>query len=577
MRKFCLSLLIMWAPAFAQMPSTLSQLKELQGTLPVAETPPAVQGPILERPIDPAEYVLGPGDRLQILIVGRTDQNISALIGPEGDIVIPSVGRILLANLTLQAGRERVIERLREVYRIDRIDLSLSELRKFRVSVSGAVANPQLVVVDAVSRLTDALLAAGGLLNNPETGTVSATTPPDRRQLNVSQQPQEIIAAQPANKPGRLFASRRKIAINRHDGQVLYADLDKFDRTGDLQSNPILLDGDRIVVPYQNLQAGKVAVDGAVRAPGVFEYLSGDTVGDLLALGHGLAADADTSHLILARFVGRTSQVEQMVLPLGDPNSATYAKTLAMPLTSDDRIWVRPQANYHLRYHVTVEGEIARPGIYAIDADRRWLSQILENAGGPTANACLNCAYLRRPSLGQGNDPELTRLERMQTQAFSEIDREYYKFHMRQGQGLIPLDLHALLQGGDKRLDLLLQDGDVIVLPVAEKSIAVFGQVINPGYYRYNRDFSVQDYINLAGGYNYRANKKQMRVIRDIGGEWLKPDNRMLMQDGDRIFVPEKGPKREWWDITKEVIAVASQVATVLLIVFTATDDSSSN
>jgi len=112
---------------------------------------------------------------------------------------------------------------------------------------------------------------------------------------------------------------------------------------------------------------------------------------------------------------------------------------------------------------------------------------------------------------------------------------------------------------------------------VAEKSIAVFGQVINPGYYRYNRDFSVQDYINLAGGYNYRANKKQMRVIRDIGGEWLKPDNRMLMQDGDRIFVPEKGPKREWWDITKEVIAVASQVATVLLIVFTATDDSSSN
>jgi protein involved in polysaccharide export with SLBB domain len=105
----------------------------------------------MERPIDPAEYVLGPGDRLQILIVGRTDQNISALIGPEGDIIIPSVGRILLANLTLQAGRERVIERLREVYRIDRIDLSLSELRKFRVSVSGAVANPQLVVVDAVS------------------------------------------------------------------------------------------------------------------------------------------------------------------------------------------------------------------------------------------------------------------------------------------------------------------------------------------------------------------------------------------------------------------------------------------
>ncbi|MBN1543336.1 SLBB domain-containing protein [candidate division KSB1 bacterium] len=564
-------LLLLATAVNAQIPAALSQLADLKNASAQREMSSPAQSPALERPVDPNEYVLGPGDRLQIWVAGRSDQDISVVISPEGTILIPSVGLIQLAELTLEAGRQRIFEQLSRVFRTDRIYVTLTELRKFRVSVSGAVQNSRLVTVTAASRVTDAISEAGGFLGSIATPPAASAPTAEGVQPAATQVGTSPVQPKIRQEEADLVPSRRRVKVHRYDGQIFYADLVKYYRIGDISNNPVLLDGDRIVVPYQDAKTGKVIVDGAVRAPGEFEYLPGDTVGDLLAFGHGLSADADSSHIVLVRFVSGTSRTEKILLPFGEAGSEARRRTLAISLRSDDRVWVRPKADYHLRYSVTLQGQIARPGIYAIDGETRWLSQIIEIAGGPTPNACLSCAFLQRQSLKDQEDPELDRLQMMQTQSLIESEREYFKFAMRQNQGVIALDLDALLIQGDKRYDLLLQDGDEIVLPVAEKSIAVFGQVLNPGHYRFNPDYTFDDYIRLAGGYNHRANKSKARIIRDISGEWLVPGRTTGLEDGDRIFVPEKADRRGWWDITKEVIAVASQVATVYLIIQTTT------
>ena len=117
----------------------------------------------LEKVIDPANYILGPGDVLGLNIL--TSQNItwSLTITPTGDLFIPSVGIIQVAGISLKEATVKVRNFIiTQAYPNSKVTLALINIRQFKVQVSGAVNQPGFVTITPVDRLSDVIKEAGG-------------------------------------------------------------------------------------------------------------------------------------------------------------------------------------------------------------------------------------------------------------------------------------------------------------------------------------------------------------------------------------------------------------------------------
>ena len=90
------------------------------------------------------------------------------------------------------------------------------------------------------------------------------------------------------------------------------------------------------------------------------------------------------------------------------------------------------------------------------------------------------------------------------------------------------------------------------------------GQVVNPGNIIFKDERDVSDYIDLAGGFAWRAVEGDVRVIKAHSGEWLEADDVGELDPGDVIWVPEETPPPKFWDVFKDVLLITGQVATVV-------------
>jgi protein involved in polysaccharide export with SLBB domain len=213
----------------------------------------------LEGPIDPATYILGPMDRLVLIISGPQSTNISLRVLPEGIVVLPNIGPFPAAGLTLAEFKQKMLDALSRYYRNVDIDCRLFMPRTFNIFVLGEVKNPGPVEMHAPFRLSEALVGAG-------------------------------------DRTGR--GSMREIEIWDSDQIIRKVDLYSFLRFGGFEHNPTLREGQTVLVP-QKRRVAKVV--GEVRKPGEFEILSGETMNDLLAFGGGITAFGDEQRLIIER------------------------------------------------------------------------------------------------------------------------------------------------------------------------------------------------------------------------------------------------------------------------------------
>ncbi|MDZ7345745.1 MAG: polysaccharide biosynthesis/export family protein, partial [candidate division KSB1 bacterium] len=122
------------------------------------------EAPEIEQPVDEATYRVGPGDVFSIIIAGRTDEEDQFMVTPEGTLILPAAGPVPIADLTLQEAKDKIRRSLGSVFLTKDIAVSLVQLRSFRVTVSGSVYYPGLVTVNAMSRVSDAVMLAGGMI-----------------------------------------------------------------------------------------------------------------------------------------------------------------------------------------------------------------------------------------------------------------------------------------------------------------------------------------------------------------------------------------------------------------------------
>jgi len=477
----------------------------------------------LEGAVGSKDYRLGPGDHLALNLWGETPVAFDLVVSLQGTLLVPQVGEVGVDGLTLAEADARIGRALDRRYRNQKHSLTLVQLRRFPVHVTGRVVQPGTVLATALDRVLDAIARALGAQED---------------------------------------AGLRRVRITHADGTVTRADLLRYINTGEAEHNPLLSDGDVINVPFRGPE---VHLFGAVHAPGSYEFTPEDTLEDLLRLAGGLTTDARRDTVEIVRYTTPTA-TERLILPFEGTGKAFVAAAEQVPLEAGDQVFIRRRLDYKRRYLVDVRGEVQFPGKFAVAPGETRLSQVIERAGGFTDQAFLREATVTRRRSVQLEDKEYERLRQLSRADMTDEEYSYFKMKSREEKGRMVVDFVALFVDGDQDQDIVLQDGDIVEVPRGKNFVSVLGEVASPGNIIRRGGMTLEDYIRAAGGYSDRANKGKVRVIRVASGEWVKAGEVRDLQAGDTIWVPDK-PQRDYWQIFRDTLGVVTQILTVYLIV----------
>ncbi len=499
------------------------------------------------------DYRLGPGDSLAVGIWGPSPITYPLVVTLEGTVIVPAVGELPVDGLTLEEARAQIRKGLLTQFHNVDITISLIGLRRFQVHILGQVAYPGTYLATAVDRVSACVGWAGDFLPN---------------------------------------AGQRNIVILSGDSVRARADLFAFLRRGIDVNNPRLHDGDIVYVPYAR---ERFSVLGAVNEPRTFEYLQGDTFREALSFAGGFAADAFPDTIEVARYLGPVRHpVRFYVIAGGGITGARSADEPHVPveagrfpahdftgrggdapnypdfaLQPDDIIFVRAIPEYRIKRLVEVEGEVVYPGQYPINEGETRISDVIRRAGGATEEAFLKEATLVRREAIRLEDKEFERLKTVPAADMTRDEYEYFKLRSRENRGLMVVDFHELLVGGDRSQDLHLRHGDLISIPKIRGFVSVLGMVAAPGNVIFEEGLTGQDYLRRAGGFAENADRRRTRVIRAASGEWVSLKEADRIQAGDTIWVPEKRD-RDYWTFFRDFIQVTTQIVTIYLVVDTA-------
>lgn len=340
-------------PATMTIPVPIEDGTETMGAERAART--SDPAPIsLEKPIDPALYLCGPGDVFELNFWGRQNFRLQIAADLEGNAFISKIGFVNVAGKSLTAVRGLVKKKVQREYPGLGFELTLTKPRSFLVHLVGNVRTPGAYPASALERVGTALTHAGG-----STG------------------------------------SRRRIVVKRATGAALTADLVLYELTGDTSHNPYVLDGDVITVPFPEVT---VSITGPVQRPGTYELIKGKDLAELLDLAGGLKASA--ARALPIRIIRRNQRQQQT---FEDHAFDTSGGVPNHNLRDDDEVLV--QSVLELQRSVLLIGAVvgADPLDQATTSKRLpfvegdTVRSLIERAGGIKAPGDLHRSFISRP------------------------------------------------------------------------------------------------------------------------------------------------------------------------------------
>lgn len=501
--------------------------------------------PPLEQAVDPQKYTVGPGDNLLVSIQGEMSPDYALTVTPEGLLGIPTVGVLSVDGLMLSDVNVLVRDAVRPVYPNGEITTILLYPRQFKVTVAGAVNGPGPVIATPFERVSEILFIAN-------------------RPMDIHSR---LAAADPNFRLPSSMGSDRNIEIRHRTGAITRVDLRRYLATGNLASNPTLMDGDVIYVPVRNVESGTVLLAGAVNIPGRYEHVAGDKLGTILEMAGGLNVAADRARIEISRTIMSSAGVPRVESVSVDLNSGQPA--LDTPVVPRDRIFVRTANQTNSDFLIVVQGEVQFPGTYPVQPDGVMLSEAIEMSGGFTTEAFLRGGTVVRNTRRQGvpNSESLNmeRLARLRLSRLGEQERVDFEIQTGFRQQTVVADFVRLFDAGDTTADVALHPGDVVIMPSKNATVHVMGQVANPGQIPFEPGRDTAYYIQMAGGMGRHARERNIRVIKMESNLWLPPDQ-TTVEVGDLIWVP-RDPQRDYLAIFRESLAVLTTLTTLYLVI----------
>ncbi len=272
----------------------------------------------IEGVIDPATYVVGPGDVLKINFWGPTadDLGLSVVVTPEGKIIIPTVGVVEADRKTLQQVQEETRRLCATKYdsRNVKVTIHLTKLRTVRAYIFGEVKGSGVYTATSIGRVSYYLSEAKGFTE---------------------------------------WADERHVQLRHLHGGVDTLDMTRLYEYGDITQDPYVQGGDMIYVPRIELTDQTVFVEGDMLKPGPHKIMEGETLLEFLHRVKALTRTSDLNGIVLVR--GKQPPLHVNFLA----NGAANADLHQMPLQHGDRIFVPP-----IKEFVYVHGAVKSPGSY---------------------------------------------------------------------------------------------------------------------------------------------------------------------------------------------------------------------
>ena len=344
---------------------------------------------------------------------------------------------------------------------------------------------------------------------------------------------------------------------------------------GDAQQNPLLLREDEVLISAVSdlRDSFKVTIQGEIRIPGQYDYVSNLSLKDLILQAGGFT-DAAYKSIEIARLIKRDSIVSTdnraSTIINTEIDGDLSSPTANFPIQAFDVITIRRKAGYTLPESVKVSGQVQYPGPYVLSKRDERVSDLLKRSGGYTPDAYPEGAYIKR---------YLTSLEKAKAKTSEEVAKKLLKDSdttkllqdKQKDFDQIPLDLPKIMNNPGSLDDISLREGDELFIPKFDAQIKVRKGVLLETQLPYDKGSSFTDYINGAGGYSRDAWKKGAYIVYANGRAanikhfflFFKLYPKVL--PGSEIVVPTKTEKKSLG--TGEIIGISSALASMAGVV----------
>ena len=347
-----------------------------------------------------------------------------------------------------------------------------------------------------------------------------------------------------------------------------------------IQNNDVLF----IPTKQEMMEQQTITIHGEVNYPGTYKYAENETLEDFILQAGGLKQTASTVKVDVARRVSNpkawtTDSLTARTFSFALKDGFVIDGEPGFKLMPYDEVYVRKSPGYYKQQNVKVEGEVMFSGTYTLSKKNQRLSDIIKEAGGVNDRAFIEGARLERKT----NEDERKRMEAALKTAKEQLEaleldaatvnkkidlknsEKIKKFEVPETYTVgIELDKALANPGGDA--DIVLREGDRIVVPQYNGTVKINGAVMYPNTVGYQKGKKAKYYINQAGGYSNKAKKSQAYIIY-MNGTIAKVNDGARPKPGCEIVVPEKEINKmtiaEKMTIGTSVASIATMIATL--------------
>lgn len=490
----------------------------------------------------PMNYILGPGDELQVSVYGVQEYNASIPVSVEGKIAIDYVGQISVSGMSIDAATQKIKSSIARVYSTvssgqSQVSVSLSSIRTIKITIVGG-KQPGNYSISSLATVYNALHLAGGpgkngsyrnielirnnkvyknvdiykfLVKGDQSDNVSLK---DNDVIRIPAYSQRVTVEGEVKRPGIFemkkgekfldllnfasgfneFAYTASVNVMQKTGKEFKVhDINESEYNSYLPQSGDVFRITKILNRFEN----RIKIDGAVFRPDYYSYNQGMRISDLITRAEGLKEDAYTKRARIIRLkTDLTTEIVNVDL------SAALSGDLSadLELKREDIVTVYSILDFREEYKVTIDGEVKNPGLYEY-FENLTLNDLVVQVGGLTGSASKRVEIARMIKSDVIDDADPKRIE------------------------LIELEITA---GNNEQIkNFVLKPFDVINIrrmAVYEKPemVSVLGAVSYPGkYVLANKKETVYNIVMRAGGLTSIANLDGMKIKRPIKQEQI--------------------------------------------------------
>ncbi|CAM4030329.1 SLBB domain-containing protein [Flavobacterium weaverense] len=509
----------------------------------------------------PVNYILGPGDELQVSVYGVQEFNASIPVSIEGKVSIQYVGEIPVAGMSIEAATQKIRSAIARVYSTvssgqSQVSISLSRIRTIKITIIGS-KQPGNYSISSLATVYNALFLGGGpgtngsyrniellrdnkvyrtidiyhfLVNGDQSDNVGLK---DNDVIRIPAYSQRVTLEGQVKRPGifemkkgETFADLLTFASGFTD-LAYTASVNVSQKTSkeykvrDIKSSEFNtykpLAGDIFrVTKILNRFENRITINGAVFRPDVYSFFEGMRIADLITKADGLKEDAYSKR---ARIVRLKSDLTTEIVNVNLEKALNGDAEANISLRKEDVVTIYSILDFVEEYKITIDGEIKNPGIYNFD-EGLTLNDFLVQAGGLTGSASKRVEIARMIMSDQIDDNNPAKAELFNIEITPDNNEQAKNFE------LLPFDVINIRR---------------MAVYERPQMVTIRGAVNYEGkYVLANKKDKIYDVIQRAGGLTSVANVEGVKIKRPIQTKQIEDVENVNLNLGKKDSIQNK-------------------------------------